>query len=97
MSDQNINFPSSLNHSANYQDSNLNVSIPIFTIHGNHDDVIQNLSSMDLLSSTGLVNYFGKWSDLCELSISPIIFEVIMIYENSQKYECTVKFLFTEK
>jgi double-strand break repair protein MRE11 len=34
----------------------------VFTIHGNHDDPAgqDNLSAVDLLSSCGLVNYFGK-------------------------------------
>jgi len=47
---------------ANYQDPNLNVGLPIFTIHGNHDDPggSENLSAVDILSSFGLVNYFGK-------------------------------------
>jgi DNA repair exonuclease SbcCD nuclease subunit len=46
----------------NYQDPNLNVGLPIFTIHGNHDDPsgAENLSAVDILSSCGLVNYFGK-------------------------------------
>lgn len=33
------------------------------------------LSSMDLLSSIGLINYFGKWRDLSEVEISPIILQ----------------------
>ncbi|KAL6753815.1 Metallo-dependent phosphatase-like protein, partial [Haematococcus lacustris] len=47
---------------ANYQDPNLNVGLPVFTIHGNHDDPsgADNLSAVDILSSCGLVNYFGK-------------------------------------
>lgn len=28
---------------------------------------------MDILSSSGLVNYFGKWTDLTEVKISPIL------------------------
>ena len=77
LSDQNQNFPESFNHSVNYEDMNLNVSIPVFSIHGNHDDVsgIGRLSAMDLLSSTGLINYFGKWRDLSEVEISPIVLQ----------------------
>lgn len=43
-------------------DPNLNVGLPVFTIHGNHDDPAggDNLSAVDLVSSCGLVNYFGK-------------------------------------
>lgn len=33
------------------------------------------LSSMDLLSSMGLINYFGKWRDLSEVEISPIVLQ----------------------
>jgi DNA repair exonuclease SbcCD nuclease subunit len=46
----------------NYEDPNLNVGTPVFTIHGNHDDAsgTDNSSAVDILSSCGLVNYFGK-------------------------------------
>ncbi|PWN48445.1 DNA repair exonuclease [Violaceomyces palustris] len=49
----------------NYEDSNLNVSIPVFSIHGNHDDPQGTgetgaLSALDILSVSGLINYFGK-------------------------------------
>jgi double-strand break repair protein MRE11 len=49
----------------NYEDTNLNVAIPCFSIHGNHDDpqgvgAEGALSALDLLSVTGLINYFGK-------------------------------------
>jgi hypothetical protein len=46
----------------NYEDSRLSVGLPVFTIHGNHDDPTgaDNLSAVDILSTCGLVNYFGK-------------------------------------
>lgn len=50
----------------NYEDPNLNVGIPVFSIHGNHDDPQGAggpkgaLCALDLLSVTGLVNYIGK-------------------------------------
>lgn len=46
----------------NYEDPNANVALPIFSIHGNHDDPAgeANLSAMDILAQAGLVNYFGK-------------------------------------
>ncbi len=46
----------------NYEDAHLDVGLPVFTIHGNHDDPTgaNNLSAMDNLSKAGLVNYFGK-------------------------------------
>lgn len=46
----------------NYENKDLNIGLPVFTIHGNHDDPCGegNLSAVDVLSSCGLVNYFGK-------------------------------------
>ncbi|KJA23840.1 hypothetical protein HYPSUDRAFT_39364 [Hypholoma sublateritium FD-334 SS-4] len=49
----------------NYEDPNLNVGIPVFSIHGNHDDpqgagAEGALCALDILSVTGLVNYMGK-------------------------------------
>ncbi|NXW37534.1 MRE11 protein, partial [Phaetusa simplex] len=38
LSDQAVNFHYSKFPWVNYQDRNLNISIPIFSIHGNHDD-----------------------------------------------------------
>lgn len=75
LSDQNQNFPESFGKAVNYEDMNLNVSIPVFSIHGNHDDITGTgrLSSMDILSSTGLINYFGKWRDLSQVDITPIV------------------------
>ncbi|KAI0305362.1 DNA repair exonuclease [Multifurca ochricompacta] len=49
----------------NYEDGNLNVAIPVFSIHGNHDDPQGAgpegaLCALDMLSVAGLVNYIGK-------------------------------------
>ena len=52
----------------NYHDPNLNVAIPVFTIHGNHDDPTgcgaanagMTLSVLNTLADAGVVNYFGK-------------------------------------
>lgn len=38
LSDQSRNFSHMKNPIVNYEDPNLNISIPIFSIHGNHDD-----------------------------------------------------------
>ncbi|KAK3513880.1 hypothetical protein QTP70_032870 [Hemibagrus guttatus] len=38
ISDQAVNFGNSRFPWVNYQDENLNISIPIFSVHGNHDD-----------------------------------------------------------
>jgi len=37
VSDQTINFPNKFGH-VNYEDPHFNVGLPVFTIHGNHDD-----------------------------------------------------------
>ena len=39
----------------NYEDPHANVSLPVFGIHGNHDDPAgeRNLSAMDVLSTAG--------------------------------------------
>lgn len=69
----------------NYEDPNINIAIPVFSIHGNHDDpqgtgpvcstlplfpwrvwLSQQegaLCALDVLSVSGVLNYFGK-SDL---------------------------------
>lgn len=50
----------------NYEDPNLNIAIPVFSIHGNHDDPqgagghSGALCALDQLSVSGLVNYIGK-------------------------------------
>ncbi|KAF9808135.1 hypothetical protein IEO21_07971 [Rhodonia placenta] len=49
----------------NYEDPNFNVAIPVFSIHGNHDDPQGAgpegaLCALDMLSVSGLINYMGK-------------------------------------
>ncbi|KAF7329694.1 Double-strand break repair protein MRE11 [Mycena kentingensis (nom. inval.)] len=49
----------------NYEDPNFNVSIPVFSIHGNHDDpqgagADGALCALDVISVSGLINYMGK-------------------------------------
>ncbi|XP_034825398.1 double-strand break repair protein MRE11 [Maniola hyperantus] len=71
LSDQFENF----SRAVNYEDPNLNVSYPILSIHGNHDDPVgqDGVSSLDILSITGLVNYFGRWTDYTHVRISPVL------------------------
>jgi len=45
----------------NYSNENMNISLPIFIIHGNHDypsNSFGNLSTLDLLHAGNYVNYF---------------------------------------
>lgn len=78
LSDQKSNFKQSPNGQVNYEDPNLSVQLPVFIIHGNHDDPtrdkgLESLSAVDLLSITGLVNYFGKVDKLDEVNIDPVL------------------------
>eukprot|EP00842_Homolaphlyctis_polyrhiza_P000470 jgi/Hompol1/1423/HPOL_001384-RA len=74
LSDRKENFPSGFDK-VNYEDPNLNVGIPVFSIHGNHDDPSGggNLCALEVLSASGLVNYFGRQSSLDEIHIKPIL------------------------
>eukprot|EP00808_Paulinella_micropora_P003798 g57215.t1 len=73
VSDQSVNFPTT--GLANYFDSNVNVSLPIFAIHGNHDDPagVGGYSAMDILHSSRLVNYFGKQATIDDIKNFPIL------------------------
>lgn len=77
LSDQDKNFLNTTQTVVNYEDPNINVSIPVFSIHGNHDDPVgqNHVSSLDLLSCAGLVNYFGKNLDLQNITVSPILLQ----------------------
>ncbi|KAJ3384660.1 meiotic recombination [Lobulomyces angularis] len=74
LSDQSVNFQDKFGV-VNYQDPNLNVSMPVFSIHGNHDDPSGDgrLCPLDLLSVSGFVNYFGKVQDVDDITLSPIL------------------------
>eukprot|EP00884_Botryococcus_braunii_P018650 jgi/Botrbrau1/5469/Bobra.27_1s0019.2 len=78
LSDQAQNFASGR---ANYLSENHNVGLPVFTIHGNHDDPTgaDNLSAVDLLSKANLVNYFGKLtftgSGIGKIRLAPILLQ----------------------
>ncbi|XP_048498670.2 double-strand break repair protein MRE11 isoform X2 [Beta vulgaris subsp. vulgaris] len=78
VSDQTLNFANRFGH-VNYEDPHYNVGLPVFTIHGNHDDPagVDNLSAVDILSACNLVNYFGKMdlggSGVGQISVYPIL------------------------
>lgn len=73
LSDPQVDFPEA--RQINYENPHHNISLPVFSIHGNHDDPSGdgNLSSMDLLSATGLVNYFGRQSQIDDIKVSPVL------------------------
>ncbi|CAN8002488.1 unnamed protein product [Ixodes hexagonus] len=75
LSDQSENFGFCAFPNVNYEDANLNVSYPVFTVHGNHDDPTgsENLSIVDVLATSGLVNYFGKVTNMTDVRLSPLL------------------------
>lgn len=74
VSDATVNFEHSRFDRVNYEDANINVGLPIFTIHGNHDDTAgKGLTILDVLHEAGLVNLFGKFSDIDQFDVSPIL------------------------
>ncbi|KAM6946400.1 double-strand break repair protein MRE11 [Aplochiton taeniatus] len=77
LSDQAVNFNNSKFPWVNYQDDNLNISIPVFSVHGNHDDPTgsDGLCALDLLSSAGLVNHFGRSQSVERIEISPVLLQ----------------------
>eukprot|EP00064_Thunnus_orientalis_P004324 superscaffoldBa00000391_g4335 len=77
LSDQTVNFNTTQFPWVNYQDENLNISIPVFSIHGNHDDPTgaEGLCALDLLSASGLVNHFGHSQSVEKIEISPILMQ----------------------
>ncbi|XP_075707601.1 double-strand break repair protein MRE11 isoform X2 [Rhinoderma darwinii] len=77
LSDQSVNFSYSKFPWVNYQDDNLNISIPAFSVHGNHDDPTgaDGLCALDLLSCAGLVNHFGRSTSVEKIDISPVLLQ----------------------
>lgn len=81
VSDQSINFPNF--GVVNYEDPNYNVALPVFSIHGNHDDpsregggsnsAQQSLAALDLLSAANFVNYFGKSDKVDAIEVFPVL------------------------
>lgn len=99
VSDQLENF----SRTVNYEDPNLNVSYPILSIHGNHDDPVGqgSVSSLDILSISGLVNYFGKWTDYTQVRVSPVLLQKgetkLSLYGLSHLKDQRLARLFAEK
>lgn len=61
----------------NTDDPNMNVSLPILSIHGNHDDPsgFNSLSPHDILHSGGFINYLGKVDDVDDIELKPILIQ----------------------
>lgn len=65
------------NRTVNFLDENHRIGIPIFMIHGNHDDPtgLHRLAVADLLSSVNLVNYFGRQPEVDNINIGPLVIQ----------------------
>ncbi|TLS30625.1 hypothetical protein PpBr36_03100 [Pyricularia pennisetigena] len=61
----------------NYEDPDINISIPVFSIHGNHDDPSGDghFCSLDLLQAAGLVNYFGRVPEADNIEVKPVLLQ----------------------
>jgi double-strand break repair protein MRE11 len=77
LSDPAINFPDHPIPCANFQDPNLNVAVPVFTIHGNHDDPLgeKSPSPVDVLAASGLVNHFGHIASVDAVVVRPVLLQ----------------------
>lgn len=76
LSDASENFGGIFDH-VNYEDEDINVAIPVFAIHGNHDDPSGegSYSPLDLLQASGFVNYFGRTPTVDSISIKPVLLQ----------------------
>ncbi|MCJ1463431.1 meiotic recombination [Pseudocyphellaria aurata] len=76
LSDGSENFQGAFNH-VNYEDPDINVAIPVFSIHGNHDDPSGegHLAALDLLQISGLVNYYGRTPESDNILVKPVLLQ----------------------
>lgn len=76
LSDGSEHFDTSIGH-ANYEDENINVAIPVFSIHGNHDDPSGDghYAALDLLEMSGLINYFGRTPENDNIHVKPLLLQ----------------------
>lgn len=76
LSDGSEHFDAAFDH-VNYEDPDINVSIPVFSIHGNHDDPTGdgNYAALDLLAVSGLMNYFGRTPQSDNIHVRPVLLQ----------------------
>lgn len=76
LSDAGEVFEGAFNH-VNYEDEDINIAIPVFSIHGNHDDPSGDghFCSLDLLQVSGLLNYFGRTPESDNINIKPVLLQ----------------------
>lgn len=61
----------------NFMDPDINISIPVFSIHGNHDDPTGGdyLCALDLLQVSGLLNYIGRIPANDDITVNPLLLQ----------------------
>lgn len=61
----------------NFLNPSFNIRLPIFSIHGNHDDPVglEMLSSLDQASANNHINYFGKVTNIEQIKVNPVLLE----------------------
>lgn len=76
LSDASENFGGIFDH-VNYEDEDINIAIPVFAIHGNHDDPSGegSFSPLDILQASGLVNYFGRTPEVDKIAVKPVLLQ----------------------
>lgn len=76
LSDASETFQGAFNH-VNYEDMDINIAIPVFSIHGNHDDPSGegHLAALDLLQMAGLLNYYGRTPESDNIQIKPVLLQ----------------------
>ena len=76
LSDGSELFDGTFSH-ANYEDFDINVAIPVFSIHGNHDDPSGegHFAALDLLQVSGLVNYYGRTPESDNIQVKPVLLQ----------------------
>lgn len=76
LSDASDIFEGAFNH-VNYEDPDINVAIPVFSIHGNHDDPTGDghFCSLDLLQVSGLLNYIGRTPESDNIAVKPVLLQ----------------------
>lgn len=76
LSDASENFQGAFNH-VNYEDLDINVAIPVFSIHGNHDDPSGegHLAALDILQVSGLLNYYGRTPESDNIQVKPVLLQ----------------------
>ena len=76
LSDASETLGGDFNH-VNYEDHDINVAIPVFSIHGNHDDPSGqgHYAALDLLQCSGLLNYYGRTPESDNIHVKPVLLQ----------------------